>query len=133
MASLNKVYLIGNLTRDPETRTLKSGSAVANMRMAISEKYKTKEGKETESVCYVDVVAWSPLAENCAKFLSKGSPVMVEGMLQLDEWEKDGKKHGKLVVRASAVEFLGKRKQENDEDQVVGREDDGEDEGKPPF
>jgi len=85
MASLNKVLLIGNLTRDPELRQLKTGSNVANMRMAISEKYKSKDGRDVETVCYVDVEAWSKLADLCGQYLTKGSPIMVEGMLKMDE------------------------------------------------
>ena len=114
MASLNKVLLIGNLTRDPELKEIKPGTNVANMRMAISEKYKSKDGRDVETVCYVDVEAWSKLADICGQYLTKGSPVMVEGMLKMDEWEKDGKKQSKLLVRANSVEFLGKsRKSES--------------------
>ena len=111
MSSMNKVLLMGNITRDPETRQLPSGTSVTEMRLAISENYKSRSGEQVESVCYVDVVAWDRQAETCAQFLSKGSPIMVEGRLQLDEWEKDGQKRSKLRVRASRVIFMGSPKQ----------------------
>ena len=108
MASLNRVVLMGNLTKDPEVRYLPSGTAVCDMRMAMSESYKNKSGEQVESTCYVDVVAWARQAETCGEYLSKGSPVLVEGSLQLDEWKtKEGEARSKLRVRAARVQFLG--------------------------
>jgi single-strand DNA-binding protein len=107
MASLNKVFLIGNLTRDPEVRYLSSGMAVADLRMAVSRKYKTQQGEEKEDVCYVNVSVWGKQGENCGQYLSKGSPAMIEGRLRFEEWEKDGQKHNRLSVTAERVQFLG--------------------------
>jgi single-strand DNA-binding protein len=111
MASLNKVFLMGNLTRDPEVRYLSSGVPVCDMRLAISRKFRTKAGEDREDVCYVDVAAWDRTAENCGKYLAKGSPLHVEGRLQYDEWEKDGQKHSKLRVHAERVQFIGAPRQ----------------------
>jgi single-strand DNA-binding protein len=107
MADLNSVFLIGNLTRDPEVRYIPSGTAVADLRLAVNRKYKTKDGQEREEPCFVDVVVWARQAENCGQYLRKGSPVFVEGRLQYEEWEKDGKKNNRLRVTANRVQFLG--------------------------
>jgi single-strand DNA-binding protein len=107
MASVNRVYLMGNLTKDPELRHLPSGVPLVDLRIAVSETYKNREGVEVESVCYVDVVAWSAQAEACNQHLAKGSPVMIEGRLQFDQWEKDGEKRSRLCVKADRVQFMG--------------------------
>ena len=107
MASLNKVFLIGNLTRDPEIRYLPSGQPVGDLRMAISRKFKSANGEERDETCYVSVTVWGKQAETCGKYLSKGQPVMIEGRLKYDEWEKDGQKHNRLSVVAERVQFLG--------------------------
>ena len=106
MATLNKVMLIGNLTRDPEVRYLPSGKAVAELRMAINNKYKLASGEEREETCFVGVVVWGKQAESCGQYLSKGSPLLVEGRLQYDEWEKDGQKHNRLRVVADRTQFM---------------------------
>lgn len=108
MASMNHVFLIGNLTRDPEVRFLPSQTAVGDLRLAVNEKFRTRQGEETERVCYVDVTVWEKQAEVCQRYLSKGSPVLIEGKLELDEWvNKEGEKRSKLKVRAMRVQFLG--------------------------
>ncbi|MDE0839262.1 MAG: single-stranded DNA-binding protein [Kiritimatiellae bacterium] len=108
MASLNRVLLIGNLTRDPEVRYIPSGTAVAELGLAVNESFRNKEGQEVESTVFVDVVVWARQAETCAEYLSKGSPVFIEGRLQLDQWEsKEGEKRSKIRVRADRVQFLG--------------------------
>ena len=107
MASMNRVFLVGNLTRDPEVRYLQSGQAVAEMRLAVTSRYKTQSGEEKEDTVFVDVNVWGRTAENCAQYLSKGSPALVEGRLKLDQWEKDGKKNSKLFVVADRVQFIG--------------------------
>ncbi|MCZ7593030.1 MAG: single-stranded DNA-binding protein [Kiritimatiellae bacterium] len=109
MASLNKVMLIGRLTRDPEKRSIPSGMAVTEMRMAISRRFKAANGEDREETCFVDVSAWGRTAENCAEYLRKGSQLFVEGRLKLDEWEKDGQKRSKLSVVAERVQFLDTR------------------------
>jgi single-strand DNA-binding protein len=109
MASLNKVLLIGNLTRDPEIRHTPKGTAVGDLALAINMVYRTPEGGEKEEVCYVDVVVWGRQAETCKDYLSKGSPIFVEGRLQLDQWEsQQGEKRSRLRVRADRVQFLGR-------------------------
>ena len=108
MASLNRVYLAGNLTKDPEVKYLPDGTAVADLRVAVNETYRSRTTGETvEQTCFVDVVAWRKQAETCGKFLSKGAPILVEGRLHLDEWEaQDGSKRSRLRVRAIRVQFL---------------------------
>jgi single-strand DNA-binding protein len=139
MANLNRVLLIGNLTKDPELRHIPSGTALVELRLAVSESYKNREGQEVESVCYVDVVVWARQAETCAEHLSKGSPVFVEGQLQFDQWEKDGEKRNRLCVRANRVQFMGKsRVPKQDEAIVLPPRDapgtsDGFDDTEPPF
>jgi single-strand DNA-binding protein len=109
MATMNVVMLMGNLTRDPEIRSLPSGTAVADLRLAISEEYKDRDGVEQKKVCYVDVTAWDKQAEFCRQFLHKGDPILVEGKLDYHEWQTDqGEKRNKLRVRAARVSGLAK-------------------------
>ncbi len=113
MASLNKVFLIGNLTRDPEIRYTPQGVAVANLGLAVSRKFRDKAQELREEVCFVTVVVWSKMAENCSQFLHKGSPLFVEGRLTFRSWEDNtGKKRNVIEVRAERVQFLGKPNQE---------------------
>jgi single-strand DNA-binding protein len=107
MSSLNKVFLIGNLTRDPEVRYLPSGAAVADLRLAVNRKYKTQQGEDKEETCFVNVSAWGRQAETCGQYLTKGSPVLVEGRLRYEEWEKDGQKNSRISVTAERVQFMG--------------------------
>jgi len=108
MASYNRVLLMGNLTRNPEIRYTPSGTAVADIGLAINENFKNKAGEMVEQTCFVDVVVWGRQAETSAEYLHKGSPVFVEGRLQLDQWEnQQGEKRSKLRVRADRVQFLG--------------------------
>lgn len=108
MASYNHVVLMGNLTRDPQVRTLGSGTAVVDLGLAANEKYRNREGQQVERTCFVDVVAWGRQAETCRDYLTKGSSVLVEGRLQFDQWEKDGEKRSRLRVRAERVHFIGR-------------------------
>lgn len=109
MASLNRVFLMGNLTRDPELRYTPSGTAVTNLRIAVNRRYKTQSGELKEETAFITVVAWGKQAETCTQFLSKGKPIFVEGRLQMRSWEgQDGKTRSVLEVRASRVQFLGK-------------------------
>ena len=111
MASFNKVIIVGNLTRDPEVRYTPTGTAVTDLGLAISENYKSKTGEMVESTCFVDVVVWGRQAETCAEYLSKGSPALIEGRLQFDQWEnQQGEKRNKLRVKADRVQFLGSGK-----------------------
>ncbi len=105
---------MGNLTRDPELRYLPNGSAVANLRMAINRTYKSQTGEMKEEVTFVGVVVWGKQAENCAEYISKGTPIFVEGRLQSRQWEtEDGQKRSVLEVVADRVQFLGKKRSED--------------------
>ncbi|MDD5556618.1 MAG: single-stranded DNA-binding protein [bacterium] len=111
MASLNRVFLIGNLTKPPTLRYTPGGSAVADLSLAINSSYTNKAGERKDEVCYVDIVAWGRQAETAAEYLTKGSPIFVEGRLQLDSWETgEGEKRSKIRVRAARVQFLGRGK-----------------------
>ena len=111
MASFNRVLLMGNLTKDPEIRALPSGVNVADLRLAVNDDYTDKQGQKVERACFVDVVAWDKQADACARSLTKGSPILVEGKLQMDEWTtKEGEKRSKLRIRAERVQFLGPRR-----------------------
>ncbi len=106
MADLNRVFLAGNLTRDPEIRYAKSGEAVADLQLATNRKWRDRDGKDQEEVCYIGVVVWGRQAEPCGKYLHKGSPVLVEGRLKYETWEKDGQKRSVHRVQADRVQFL---------------------------
>ena len=119
MANLNRIFLIGNLVRDPELRYVPSGDAVANLRLAVNRTYTTKEGEKKEETCFVTVVVWRRQAETCCEYLNKGSPVFVEGRLQSRSWETgEGEKRNVLEVVADRVQFLGRRS-----DRVSGGEE----------
>lgn len=107
MATLNKVFLIGNLTRDPELRYIPSGSAVATFTVAVNRVYKTQTGEKKEQTSFIRVVVWGRRAEVCGEYLSKGSPVFVEGRIQSRDWEtQDGQKRNTVEVIADSVQFL---------------------------
>ncbi len=109
MASLNRVFLIGNLTKAPTLRYTPGGAAVADLSLAINSIFVSKTGEKKEEVCYVDVVTWGRQAETASEYLTKGSPVFVEGRLQLDSWETaEGEKRSRLRVRAARIQFLGR-------------------------
>ena len=108
MASLNKVLMIGNLTRDPELRYIPSGSAVASFTIAMNRVYKLQTGEKKEEVSFVRVVVWGRMAEICGEYLKKGRPVFVEGRLQSRSWDgPDGQKRNTTEVIATSVQFLG--------------------------
>ena len=111
MASLNKVMLIGNLTREPEVRYTPKGSAVCDLGIAVNRTYVTDSGEKMQETTYVDIVVWSRLAEIAAQYLHKGSPVFIEGRLQMDTWEDKAttQKRTKLRVVADNLQFLGRR------------------------
>ncbi len=106
MASLNKVYLMGNLTRDTELRYAASGTAITNFGMAISRKWE-KEGEKKEEVCYVEISIFGKRAEVINEYFSKGSPIFIEGRLQFQQWETDGQKRNALKVVADNFQFIG--------------------------
>jgi len=109
MASLNKVLLIGNLTRDPELRYTPQGTAVVNLRLAVNRKFRNKNQELKEEVCFITAVVWNKLAETCNQYLHKGSPIFVEGRIQSRSWEDaaSGKTRSVIEVRVERVQFLG--------------------------
>ncbi|MDD3470315.1 MAG: single-stranded DNA-binding protein [Thermoguttaceae bacterium] len=110
MASYNRVVLIGNLTRDPDVRYLQSGLAVCDIALAVNDRYKDATGQWVDRATYVDVTLWARLAEVAGEYLHKGSPVFVEGRLQLDSWDTpDGQKRSKLKVVCEKMQLLGGR------------------------
>jgi single-strand DNA-binding protein len=108
-ASYNRVVLVGNITRDIELRQTKNkGTSVTDMGLAINEKYKDGDGNSVEETVFVDVTLWGRQAEVAAEYLGKGSPVLIEGRLKLDQWETDdGQKRQKLKVTADRMQMLG--------------------------
>ncbi|NTV28701.1 MAG: single-stranded DNA-binding protein [Candidatus Omnitrophica bacterium] len=107
MASLNKVFLIGNLTKDPELRYTPNGTAVANLRIAVNRRFKDRSGELKEDTCFVTITAWDKQAEICNQYLQKGRPIFVEGILQSRSWETpDGQKRSTIDVRAERIQFL---------------------------
>lgn len=110
MPNYNKVFLMGNLTRDVELRTIPSGQQVAQLGLAINRRYRTKDGEDREETTFVDCEAWGRQAEVIHQYMSKGKPIFIEGRLKLDSWEdKDGKKQSKLRVVVDDFQFLGSR------------------------
>ncbi len=114
MANVNKVILIGNLTRDPEVRHTPKGTAVGDIALAINRAYTADNGEKREETTYVDVTLWGRTAEIAQQYLRKGRPVYIEGRLQMDSWEDKatGQKRSKLKVVAEALQLLGGRGEE---------------------
>ena len=111
MASLNRVLLIGNLTRPPELRYTPGGTAVADIRLAVNRNYTTQGGEKRDEVCFLTIVVWGKQAESCGEYLDKGSQIFVEGRLQTRDWEgKDGQKRSVTEVVAERVQFMGRTK-----------------------
>lgn len=111
MASFNKAILIGNLTRDPDLRTTQNGTAICDLGLAVNRRWRDQSGRDQEETTFVDVSVWGRSAENCAQYLQKGAPVLVEGRLRLEQWEdrNGGGKRSRLTVVAEVVQFLGSR------------------------
>jgi len=107
--SFNQVILMGNLTREPELLSTPNGQSVCSFSLALNRSYKGGDGNWQEVTDYVDVVAWGPLGERVAQYLTKGRPALVSGRLQSSSWEKDGQKRSKVEVVANDVTFLGGR------------------------
>jgi single-strand DNA-binding protein len=109
MASLNKVYLIGNLTRKPELRYTPSGTSVAEFGLAVNRHYITSGGEKRRDTCFVEITVWRSKAELCYENFSKGSSVFIEGRLELDSWEtRTGERRSKLRVVADNLQLLQK-------------------------
>ena len=107
MASFNRVILLGNITRDIEVRYLQSGMAVADIGLAVNDRRKNQSGEWIEETTFVDVTLWGRTAEVAGEYLSKGSPILIEGRLKLDQWEKDGQKRSKLSVVGERMQMVG--------------------------
>lgn len=112
MPNLNKVLLMGNLTRAPETRYTTGGLAICGLGLAMNRRFSTRSGEDREETCFVDIDVFGKPAESCQAHLQKGSPVFIEGRLRLDQWEdrKTGQSRSKLKIVAERVEFLGSRR-----------------------
>lgn len=106
--SLNSVNIMGNLTRDPELKTIPSGKSVCSISIANNRVYTKNGGKVTE-VSYFDIEVWGVVAENCAKYLKKGSGIIVEGRLRQDRWEKDGKTQSRVRISANNIHFMPRK------------------------
>ena len=110
MANINRVVLVGNLTRDPELRHTPSGTAVCSLRVAVNTRRKDETGQWVDKPNYFDVTVWGQQGENCAQYLSKGRPVAIDGRLEWREWETpEGHKRQAVDIIADAVQFLGGR------------------------
>lgn len=116
MASFNKIILVGNLTRDPELKSFGSDNKVCKLGLASSRNFKNKStGQNDQEVCFIDADVWGFQAENSAKYLSKGSPVLVEGRLKFDQWkDSDGKTKTKHSITVERIVFLASRSATND-------------------
>lgn len=112
MPDLNRVQLMGRLTFDPELRRIPSGTAVAELRMAVNRSWQGRDGERREEVLYIDVTVWDRQAETCCQNLRKGSLIFVEGSLKMDQWEDKttGDKRSKVRVQADRVQFLDSRR-----------------------
>lgn len=114
--TLNRVLMVGNLTADPELKHTQRGIPVINFRIAASRRFRDSSGEWKEDVCYVGVVAWQKLAENCSDFLRKGSTVFLEGELQSHSWETDeGVRRSVVEIHAQRVQFLDRREPPGEE------------------
>ena len=114
MANLNKVMLIGNLTRDPELRVTPKGTAICTFSLAVNRKFKDESGGEREEVTYIDIEAWGKSGENISKYCTKGRPLFVEGRLRLDQWEDKNtkEKRSRMKVVLENFQFLGSGRSE---------------------
>lgn len=130
MASFNKVILMGNLTRNPETRVTAGGLTIAKLGLAVSRVYSTKDGERKEETTFVDVDCFGKQAETIAKYCRKGKPIMIEGRLKLDQWEaQDGAKRSKLGVVLETFQFIPDGRREDQSN----RSDDSALDEEPPF
>lgn len=116
LPNLNRVMIVGNLTRDPDLRATTTGVPVINFRIASNRRFKDNSGEWKEDVCYVGVVAWQRLAESCASKLKKGSAVYVEGELRSRTFDNDdGTRRSLLEIRAHHIQFLDRDEKSEDE------------------
>jgi single-strand DNA-binding protein len=111
MANVNKVILLGNLTRDPEVKHTQKGLAVADFGLAVNRTFTTDSGEKREEATFIDITVWGKTAELARQYLTKGRQVYIEGRLQFDSWEdkQTGQKRSKLRVVGETIQFLGSR------------------------
>lgn len=126
LAVVNKIFITGNLTKDPDFNTTTKNVPVANFRIASSRKFKSLNGDRKEDVCFVNVTAWMKLAEACKRQLSKGDSVLVEGRLQSKQWtDQQGQNKNTIEILAERIQFLSKEIEEDyqeDDDVIHGEE-----------
>ncbi len=122
MADLNKVFLMGRLTFDPELRHIGSGMAVTELRLATSRGWTGRDGERKEETLFIEVTVWDRQAETCCQYLKKGSSIHVEGALKMDSWEDKttGEKRTKIKVTADRVQFLDRRESVGTADDDIG-------------
>ncbi len=123
MVNLNRVFLIGNLTRDPELRYTPQGTAVSTLRIAVNTPFRDKAGELQSGACFVNVVVWSQLAEVCNQYLQKGRQILVEGRLQSRSWkDNEGKNRSVIEVRAMRVQFMPRAEKQEAREVDLGEE-----------
>ena len=108
-SSMNRVFLMGNVTRDPELRYISNGSAVTEIGLAINDRRKSSTGEWVEETTFVDITLCGRTAEIAGEYVTKGAPLLIEGRLKLDMWEKEGKKNSKLRVVGDRMHLIGSR------------------------
>jgi single-strand DNA-binding protein len=122
MINMNKVLLGGNLTKDPQMRSMPDGTPVVDFRMAINRKYTTKDGQKKEEVCYIDCSAFSKQATTIGQYFEKGKPIFVEGRLIFDTWKaQDGTNRSRHKVRVSHFFFVDPAPKSNEETEAVAQ------------
>lgn len=109
MASFNRVILLGNLTRDVEVRYLQTGTAVADITLAVNDRRKSSTGEWVDEVSFIDVTLWARNAEVAGEYLSKGSPLLIEGRMKQESWEQEGQKRSKIKVIAEQMRMVGSK------------------------
>ena len=117
MASFNKVYLMGNLTRDPELKITSNGLYICKFSIATTRRFSSKDGNQREETTFVDIDSFGRQAETLAKYMFKGKPIFIEGRLKLDQWEnQSGEKRNKLSVILETFQFIGNRSEDSSKD-----------------
>ena len=123
MVSFNRVFLIGNLTKDPELRYTPQGTPVSTLRIAVNTPYKDKNGQVQQDTCFINVVAWGQIAETCNQYLQKGRLILVEGRLQSRTWkDTDGKNRNTIEVRETRIQFMPRTAKEETPEIDLGEE-----------
>jgi single-strand DNA-binding protein len=126
LPNLNRVYLIGRVTRDPEVKQVRDGLSVCNARMAVNHPYRDSDGNWQQKETFVTVVAWRRWADLCGEFLRKGSPLLVEGRLRSHSWEsQEGQTHHVVEVQADRIQFLDRSGISSEEAELETVEEEG--------